>query len=341
MKYILTAICACLFMQPVVARDFNPFRPLPASPPIPADNPQTQAKIELGKQLYFDRRLSADQDLTCNSCHNLMAGGDDNRALSRGEGGRLTTRSAPSLWNVAFNTVYFWDGRAPSLEAAILEHLQDKVIMGLDPDRLHERLVSVPAYTDAFKSVFGSSRQADNIVVARALASFIRTLVTTDSPYDKYLRGDKQAISAQAKKGFDTFIETGCASCHFWVNLAGPVPGLAFQSGEGFYELFPNFPGTEEEQRYQLTADPGRISVTGISTDRRMWRVSILRNIALTAPYFHNGKVATLAEAVRVMAKTQLNVDLDRNQIDDITAFLHTLTGKFPSIVLPRLPVTN
>lgn len=340
MKFIFT-ICACLLAHSVMAGDFQPFQPLPPSPPIPADNPQTEDKIELGKQLFFDRRLSASRDLNCNTCHNLMAGGEDNRPLSRGEGGHLTRRSTPSLWNSAYNTVYFWDGRADSLEAAITEHLQDKVIMALDPAVLHRRLSSISYYGHALQSVFGSVKASETQRVARALASFIRTLVTTDGPYDRYLRGDRQAIPAEARQGFEDFIETGCASCHFWVNLAGPVPGLAFKPGEGFYELFPNFPGTKEEQQYQLSADPGRISVTGISTDRRMWRVPILRNVALTAPYFHNGKVTTLPEAVRVMARTQLGLDLDRDRTGHITAFLKTLTGNFPRISLPRLPAQD
>lgn len=319
---------------------FQPFVPLPDEPPIPADNPQTDAKVSLGRALYFDRRLSYDRSLSCNSCHDLMAGGADSRAAtSPGALGKAAARSAPTLWNVAFETVYYWDGRATSLEQALEEHLVSPTEMAM-PDRksLLARLAAIDGYRQQFDDVFSGEGGLNYRNVTRALASYLRTLVTSDSDFDRYLRGDRRAISAKARRGFRVFIDTGCASCHFWVNLAGPIPGLAFQMGEGFYELFPNFTGSEAQQRYALAEDLGRYYITNDDRDKRMWRVAPLRNIALTAPYFHNGSVAELDEAIRVMALTQLGVKLTRAEIGQIEAFLRTLSGRFPPQPLPRLP---
>lgn len=324
----------------VQAETFRPFQPLPTQPPIPEGNLQSAAKISLGQQLYFDRRLSVNNTLSCNSCHDLMAGGADSRAaLSKGVHGNASARSAPTLWNVAYQTVYFWDGRANSIEEALNEHLTNPIEMGQPNEALLvERLLAIEGYQSQFETVFKKEGGLNYENVTRALASYIRTLVTTGSAFDRYLEGDKTAISAKAKKGFHDFIEVGCASCHFWVNLAGPVPGLSFQMGEGFYELFPNYPDTAEEKQYGLADDLGRYYITSDETDKRMWRVPVLRNIELTRPYFHNGSVATLEEAVRVMAVTQLDRKLKPREIDRITVFLKTLTGDFPEQSLPRLP---
>jgi len=317
---------------------FEPYQPLPPEPPIPADNPQTESKVALGKMLFFDRRLSVNGSLSCNSCHDLARAGSDYRPLSTGATGLTGQRSTPTLFNVAYQTVYFWDGRAVSLEQAVASHLLDKTVMAMPSrQRVSERLANIDAYAELFALNFPDEGiNYENIT--RALASFIRSLRTPDSAFDRYLGGDKHAISKSALQGFSTFVDSGCGSCHFWVNLSGPVPGLAFKMGEGFYELFPNYPGTREERRYHLSDDLGRYSVTHEETDRRMWRVPILRNIALTAPYFHNGSVATLEEAVRVMARTQLGKSFSHQQIADVTAFLRTLTGELPGISLPQLP---
>jgi len=316
------------------------FKPLPDQPPIPADNPQTKAKIQLGKELFFDARLSITGTHSCNSCHNLADGGEDGRAKPVGVYGRKGQRSTPTLWNAAYFTILNWDGSAKTLEEQAEKHLTDPRVMGMpDGYQLATRISSIPGYRKQFDSVFGESG-VSFANIAMALSSFERTLVTPNSPFDHFLRGDKQAISAQAKRGFRTFIEEQCASCHFWVNLAGPQPGLAMQQGEGFYELFPNHAGTDYEKRYGLADDIGRFYFSQIETDRRMWRVPTLRNIERTAPYFHNGSVKTLDEAVRVMAKTQVQHVLNDQDVADIVAFLRTLTGEFPAIGLPRLPAT-
>ena len=330
-----------LGMVSVMAAPFQALQPLPAQPPIPKDNPMSAAKIALGQQLFFDPRLSVTGTHSCNSCHNVMAGGEDGRAVSVGVNGTLGTRGAPTVWNAAFNTVLYRDGRAASLEDQVKTHLLSATEMGMPSEQaVVARIAAIPGYVSQFTRVFGGAETVSYTNIAKAIAAYERTLVTPDSPYDRYLRGDKKAISAQAKRGLDEFQKVQCVSCHFWISLAGPVPGLAFQMGEGFYELFPNYQGTSYEQQYQLADDMGRYNVTGMESDRRMWRVMSLRNVAVTAPYFHNGTVKKLDEAVRVMGKTQLNKDLTDQQVQDITVFLNTLTGKFPTQKMPRLPAT-
>ncbi len=321
-----------------MARAFEPFQPLPQHPPIPAGNPLTEAKVALGRLLYFDPRLSFTGVLSCNSCHDLFAGGDDGRPRSTGALGEIGRRNTPTLWNVAFQTVYFWDGRAPTLELAVREQLFSRTEMGMPNEAtLLARVRAIAAYRQRFATAFGEG-EITTEQITMALASYIRTLTTPGGPFDRYLQGEAQAISPEAERGFREFVEVGCASCHFWVNLSGPVPGLALEMGQGFYELFPNFIGSPYDAQYGLLEDLGRFSVTGDPGHTYMWRVPTLRNIAETAPYFHNGAVATLEEAVRVMAKTQLGKELSVQQLADIVAFLRTLTGEFPSVERPRLP---
>ena len=344
MKVLRVAVGSGLMLLGIMTATAAPFQalqPLPKQPPIPKDNPMSRAKIALGQQLFFDPRLSITGTHSCNSCHNVMAGGEDGRAVSIGVNGKVGTRGAPTVWNAAFSTVLYRDGRAASLEDQVKTHLLSATEMGMPNEQaVVARIAIIPGYVSQFKKVF--ARDGANAVsytnIAKAIAAYERTLITPDSPYDRYLRGDKQAISTQAKRGLDEFQKVQCVSCHFWVNMAGPVPGLAFQMGEGFYELFPNYKGSAYEQQYQLADDLGRYNVSGVESDRRMWRVMSLRNVAVTAPYFHNGMVKKLDEAVRVMGKTQLNKDLTDQQVQDITVFLNTLTGKFPEQKMPRLP---
>ncbi len=326
-----------LMWLPFAANAFDILQPLPAQPPIPADNPQSQAKVELGKQLYFDPRLSANGDRACNACHNLMAGGDDDGVASHM--GKPLKRSAPGLWNIGFQTVLFWDGRATSLESQLNEHLLDPQIMAIpDKDALVRRLDAIDGYREAFAKAFPGKHSLSFENITRAVASFERTLLTPNSAFDRYIRGDKNAISASAKRGLKLFDDIGCLSCHFGVNFAGPAPGPAIGMGEGFYELFPNHLGTAYDKKYDLASDLGVYDVTKNDGHKHMWRVPMLRNIALTAPYFHNGSVDSLDEAVRIMAKTQLKTDLTDMQTRDIVEFLDTLTGDFPAQALPRLP---
>lgn len=309
---------------------------LPPQPPIPKDNLQTPAKIELGKMLWFDPRLSSSGTISCNSCHNVMGAGDDGRAVSAGVHGQLGGVGSPTVYNSAYNTVQFWDGRAASLEEQAKGPLTNMKEMGMkDHDMAVARLRRLPGYVAMFKKVFPKDENPVTIDnVARAIASFERTLITPNSPFDKFKRGKKTALTAQQVRGMKLVEEVGCTSCHTGPNFNGE----GFKMGEGNYQLFPQIPGSKYDRQYKLTDDLGRFNVTKVADDKHKWRVPTWRNVALTAPYFHNGEVKTLDEAVRVMAKTQLDADLKDEQVADIVAFLGALTGEFPKIVAPRLP---
>lgn len=311
--------------------------PLPKKVPVPKDNPQTPAKIELGKQLYFDPRLSKTGTVSCNSCHAVEGGGTDNRAFSTGVEGKLGGRSSPTVWNSALMSVLFWDGRAKSLEEQAKGPLINPVEMGMpDHDAVMKRVAAIPGYVEQFGKVFPGATPMTIDNLAKAIASFERTLVTPNSPYDKYMAGNKKALTAGAVRGLKTIEEVGCTTCHFGPNFAGPE----LEAGMGFYQKLPQHPGSDYERKYDLTKDLGRFEVTKDENDKNMWRVPTWRNVALTAPYFHNGSVKTLDEAVRVMAKMQLNVTLTDAQAADIVEFLKSLTGERPKIVLPQLPMT-
>lgn len=318
---------------------FDILQPLPAQVPLPEDNPLSDVKIALGKQLYFDRRLSLTGTVSCNSCHNVMAGGQDDRPVSAGALGKSGRRNAPTVWNVAFQTVLYWDGRARSLEEQLHSHFLDDTVMAMpDAGEVRKRLAQIPGYRDEFAQAFGDDGAVSLDNTAKAIASYIRTLTTPDSTFDRYIRGDQQALPESAKRGLERFREIGCMSCHFGVNFAGPAPGPYLKMGDGFYELFPNFVGSEYDARYKLTDDLGRYDFSRDPGERRMFRLPALRNIALTGPYFHNGSVTTLSEAVRVMARTELNVTPPDKEVADIVAFLESLTGRFPMQSLPQLP---
>ncbi|HHM05274.1 MAG TPA: c-type cytochrome [Gammaproteobacteria bacterium] len=329
----------CFLLAAPTAFAFDILQPLPAKAAVPADNPMSPGKTDLGKQLFFDPRLSLNGRVSCNSCHNLMLGGADQTPTSTGAAGKAGKRNAPTLWNVAIQTVLFWEGRAKSLEEALQEHLLDETVMALpDEAALADRIAAIPAYGEQFRALFGSDAPLSLANTAKALAAFIRTLLTPDSPYDRYLKGDGQALSALAKEGLAAFQSVGCVACHFGVNLAGPAPGPAMGPGDGFYELFPNFVGSPYDELYDLMGELGRVQATGDPGHERMWRLPTLRNIALTAPYFHNGSVASLGEAVRVMARTEWNKTISDREVEAIVEFLKSLTGERPVMSLPALP---
>jgi cytochrome c peroxidase len=311
------------------------FVALPATSPEPKDNPTTKAKAELGKVLFFDPRLSIDGTISCNSCHNLMAGGDDSRPVSVGIKGQRGGRSAPTVWNSGFNTVQFWDGRAASLEDQAKGPLTNPIEMGMkDHQMVVDRIKMIPGYVEMFNKAFGNKDSINIDNYAKAVAAFERTLITHNSPFDKYKKGNKKAMSASAVRGMKLVDEIGCTSCHTGVNFNGEGQKM----GEGNYQKFPQIPGSKFDKQYDLVSDLGRYDVTKNADDKNMWRVPTWRNVALTAPYFHNGKVATLDEAVKVMAMTQLGIELTADQTNDIVAFLEALTGTFPAMTMPRLP---
>ena len=311
---------------------------LPETAPAPADNPTTEAKVELGKMLYFDTRFSSTGTVSCFSCHNIMEGGDDHRSTSMGVHGQVGGRNAPTVWNAAFLSTQFWDGRAPTLEEQSKGPPANPIEMGMpDLDEAIGRVRAIPGYRPYFEAAFGKGDVITIENAAKAVAAYERTLITPNSPYDRYVKGDKKAMNAQQVRGMETFAAVGCTACHSGPTFSGSA---AMPVGQGFFMKFPTYPGSEYDARYKLTADEGRYTVTKQDADRNMWRVPSLRNLTYTAPYFHNGSVTSLDEAVRVMGKTQLDKDLSDSQVKDIVAFLGALDGEFPQQTMPRLPAT-
>jgi len=310
---------------------------LPKQPPVPADNPQTPAKIELGKILFHDPRLSSTGTVACASCHSVMEGGDDHRPVSIGVHGQAGGRNAPTVWNAAFHSAQFWDGRAATLEDQAKGPVTNPIEMGMsDLDQAVGRLKAIPGYAPLFDKAFG---KGDNITVdnmAKAIAAYERTLITADSPYDRFVRGDAKALSTQQVRGMKAFAAAGCTACHAGPAFNGPSEPV----GTPFLARFPTFAENAYVAKYKLADDAGRFENTHQASDRHMWRVPTLRNLAYTAPYFHNGSVKSLPEAIRVMGKTQLDRDLDPTTVADIAAFLDGLNGRFPEQTMPRLPAT-
>lgn len=302
------------------------FEPLPRRAPEPADNPTTPAKVRLGGMLYMDPRLSSDGTISCNSCHGLGKGGVDHQSVSDGVGHQQGVRNAPTVFNAAFQSAQFWDGRAPSLEEQAKGPLMNPVEMGnADAGTLVARLKGIPIYQKTFAQVFGGNDPLTIDHLVQAIAAFERTLITPDSRFDRFLRGDPTArLSLQEQRGMQTFSTIGCLNCHNGVNFSGP----RLPQGQGHYEKFPEHGDNLHVAMYHLADDQGRFQVTGRAEDRHMFRVPTLRNVAKTAPYFHNGSVPTLEEAVRVMARTQLNLDLKDADIADLTAFLEALSAR-------------
>lgn len=301
---------------------------LPAQAPAPADNPTTPAKVELGKQLFFDPRLSGDNSMSCATCHLPKLAFADGRPRGEGFGGRELSRNTPGLLNVAFHGSFFWDGRVRTLEEQALMPIQAADEMNQDLDELEDELNVIPGYVRQFQTVFGTSATRDG--VANALAAFQRTLVSRDSPFDRYLAGDEQALSADARRGLELFRgSAGCIRCH-----NGPLlsDGKFYRLGVGH-------------------SDEGRGGVTGKEEDRYKFRTPSLRDVARTAPYMHDGSQRTLTEVVEFYYRTAptqgpdgLPLDiaplLDQSfmEIAEIVAFLESLTGKAPEIVPPELP---
>jgi len=333
----MTRIKAILFASLIsLQAQATDWKALPDMAPAPSDNPTTSAKIELGKMLFMDPRFSSTGTISCNSCHNVMEGGDDSRRTSMGVHGKIGGRNAPTVWNAAFHSVQFWDGRAALLEDQAKGPVANPIEMGMkDVETAMARVRKIPGYKAVFEKAFGkNSMTVDN--AAKAVAAFERTLITPNSPYDQYVTGNKKAMNKQQIRGMNTFAETGCTACHSGAAFNGPEQKL----GEGFYAKFPTFE-SKYVGKYELDKDKGREEATGKSADRGMFRVPTLRNITDTAPYFHNGSVNDLSEAVRVMAKSQLNKKLTEKDVNDIVAFLGALTGEYPQITMPRLPATS
>jgi cytochrome c peroxidase len=301
------------------------FDPIPLAAPDLDGNVVTRQRVDLGAMLFFDPRMSRSGLFSCQSCHNVGLGGVDGLTTSIGHGWQQGPRNSPTVYNAVFNIAQFWDGRAEDLAAQAQGPVQAGVEMNNTPDRLVETLTSMEAYVTAFQEAFPGEEDPvtfDNF--ALAIEAFEATLTTPNSRFDQYLNG-ADTLNEQELRGLNAFIDQGCASCHAGVNMGG----------EGYYPFgLVLRPGADVLPE----GDRGRFQVTETASDDYVFRAGPLRNIELTAPYFHSGVVWSLEEAVAVMGVSQLGAELTETQIDDIAAFLRTLTGEIPEVVHPVLP---
>jgi cytochrome c peroxidase len=302
------------------------FKAVPAKPPVLKGNPPSWPKVNLGKMLFFDPRLSSSNLISCNTCHNVGLGGVDLQETSVGHGWQKGPRNAPTVLNAVFNTAQFWDGRAKDLEAQAKGPVQASVEMNNKPERVVETLKSIPGYLPLFKKAFPRDKDPisfDNM--ARAIELFEATLITPDSRFDRFLKGDAKALTVNEHEGLKLFMAKGCSACHNGVNMGGA----------GYFPF-----GVKETPAADVrpTEDLGRFKVTNTAADKYVFKSPSLRNIALTPPYFHSGKVWKLGDAVKVMGSAQLGITLSDNEAGKIVAFLHALNGRQPKIVYPIMP---
>ncbi|GAB6167377.1 hypothetical protein JCM19992_33770 [Thermostilla marina] len=299
--------------------------------PVPDDNPMTTEKVELGNLLYFDPRMSKDGTISCATCHDPKKGWAEHTPTSTGIGKQVGGRNAPTVLNAAYAPAQFWDGRAASLEEQAVGPVANPIEMGNTLENMVETLKGIPGYVDRFEKVFGTEPTADGF--AKAVAAFERTILAGNSPYDRYQAGDESAMSEAAVRGMNLFEEVGCADCH--------TPPL-FSS----YEYYNAGVGMDKEN-----PDIGRKEVTGDDADTGAFRVPSLRNVADTAPYFHDGSAATLEEAVALMAAggkdnphrsdmfdTVREAKITPEQQKDLVEFLKALSGDIPAVEPPELP---
>jgi cytochrome c peroxidase len=312
--------------ESLVANAVTVFRPIPATPPVLETNPMTPEKVELGKMLFFEPRLSASWLISCNTCHNLGLGGVDLQETSIGHGWQRGPRNAPTVLNAVFNIAQFWDGRAEDLMEQAMGPVQAAVEMNSTPERVVATLRSIPEYVDRFGRAFPDDPGPLTFEnMARAIEAFEATLITPGSRFDRYLEGEETALTTREIAGLGTFMDKGCAACHAGVNLGG----------SGYYPF-----GVLQKPGADLLPpeDKGRFEVTRTIADEYVFKSPSLRNVALTAPYFHSGVVWDLGKAVGVMGSVQLGAELTPADVDAIVAFLGSLNGEQPNVRYPVLP---
>ncbi len=334
---VILSLGLCAAIGPAsVGRESEPRPGIPLGMPplpVPDDNPLTAETVELGKRLYFDPRLSRDGTISCATCHNPATGWTDRRRTSAGINGQLGTRNAPTIINAAYYPAQFWDGRAGSLEEQALGPIENPSEMGHSLDEIVEELSRVPGYRQRFQSAFGSAVTREGI--GKAIAAFERTILSGNSPYDRFVAGDRSALTEAQQRGMEVFMEKAdCALCHAPPTFSN---GRYYNAGVGS-----NKPDI----------DPGRQAVTKRERDSGKFRVPSLREVAHTAPYFHDGSAATLEDAVAVMAvggidnpnlsrtfKMIRDAELNEQDRKDLVEFLKALSGEYP-VVQPPDPAT-
>lgn len=285
--------------------------PLSPLPPPPKLDPRL---VALGRKLFEEKRLSSDDTIACSSCHDLANGGDDGQRHSRGVQGRTGGVNAPTVYNAALNFVLFWDGRAKTLEEQVGGPVTNPLEMNAAWGDVVAKLRRDPEYAPSFAEVFADGVTPDN--VRSAVAAFERTLLTRDSPFDRWLQGDQSALVPDQREGYETFKSVGCIACHQGANVGGNM-----------YQRFGVLGDYFKDRGNVTEADYGRFNVTHNEADRFVFRVPSLRNVEYTAPYFHDGSAQTLPQAIQVMATYQLGRSLSDRQVTVIEAFLKSLSG--------------
>lgn len=301
------------------------FKPIPQASVVIAEKNVSPEQIELGKWLFFEPRLSTSHIISCNTCHSVGTGGADNIPTSIGHGWQKGPRNSPTVLNAVFNVAQFWDGRAADLKEQAKGPVQAGVEMNATPEHVEKTLLSIPEYVAMFSKAFPNQQQPvsfDNM--ATAIEAFEITLTTPNSKFDQFLAG-KDTLNNTELKGLSLFVNKGCVACHAGVNLGG----------QGYFPF-----GVIKKPGADILpeSDRGRFMVTNTASDDYVFRAGPLRNIALTAPYFHSGEVWDLEEAVAIMGASQLGAELSGDEVKAITAFLHTLTGEQPKVEYPTLP---
>jgi len=286
--------------------------------PLPLTLNQDPIRVQLGRKLFRDPRLSANDSVSCATCHDLKRGGSDGRQHSVGFSGKTTAVNAPTVFNAALNFAQFWNGRAASLEAQIDAVIQNPVEMGSSWSGVLAKLSADADYPSAFSRAYSDGITKTN--VQNAIASYERSLITPNSRFDKFLRGDNGVLSDKEKKGYAKFKHYGCIACHQGVNVGGNM----YQRFGVMADYFEHRAGTSD-------ADLGRYVVTRDENDKHVFKVPSLRNVALTAPYFHDASANTLSEAVDVMFRYQIGRVAPAEDKEEIVQFLGTLTGERPS----------
>ncbi len=305
------------------ARQF--FQPIPTAEAVIQERGISPDSIELGRWLFFEPRLSRSHIISCNTCHSVGTGGADNIQTSIGHGWQHGPRNSPTVLNALFNGAQFWDGRAADLKEQAKGPVQASVEMNNTPDQVEETLKSLPEYVALFQKAYPKDKDPVNFEnMAHAIEAFESTLLTPGSKFDRFLAG-ADSLDEIEIKGLDLFMSKGCVACHQGINVGG----------QGYFPF-----GVVKKPGAEILPpdDKGRFTVTHTASDEYVFRAGPLRNIALTAPYFHSGDVWSLEQAVAIMGSSQLGQELNDGEVKAIVRFLHTLTGEQPQVVYPTLP---
>ena len=329
-KFLAVAILASSVSLAIAGESDPKSYVRPAGPPIPADNTLTPARVELGKMLFFDPRLSGSGWISCASCHNPALGWSDGLKTAVGHGMKTLKRHTPTILNAAYNKKQMWDGRFASLEEQALGPIGSPDEMNMDMRSLVERVNGIQGYRDYFERAY-PGEAIDEKAIAKAIASFERTIVTADSPFDRWQKGDAHAMSAAAKRGFELFKgKADCVACHQGHNF----------SDDGFHNV-----GVKPLEGFD---DPGRFAKVPVAVLKGAHKTPSLRDVAITAPYMHNGAYSNLRDVVEMYnrggdARDNLDpnikpLNLSAREVDDLVAFLNSLTGCPVKVTLPQLP---